>query len=85
MSHETEAPPEDVLRRMLQAVVLPKAVSAFEASYLQRMNRIALLFFYAHLPAFLLIAWANDTDPLFTAVLISTPCRGSCWPGVSPI
>jgi len=62
---QTETRP-GILRRMLQAVVLPKTVTAFEESYLERMNKIASAFFYAHLPIFMLIAWINDTDPLFT-------------------
>jgi two-component system, chemotaxis family, sensor kinase CheA len=53
-------------RRVGSALVLPKNVTAFEVSYLQRMNRIALLFFYAHLPIFLLLAWLNDTGVAFT-------------------
>jgi len=58
-----------IFRRMGQAIVLPKTVSAFESSYLERMNRIALAFFYGHLPVFLLISWLNETDPLFTLML----------------
>lgn len=52
--------------RIGHAIVLPKAVTAFEESYLQRMNKIALLFFYAHLPIFLLFAWLNATGVAFT-------------------
>ena len=71
MSHEaaTSEVRASVFHRMLRACVLPKTVSAFEQSYLARMNKIALAFFYAHLPIFLLISWVNDTDPLFTLFL----------------
>ena len=58
-----------IWRRMLRALVLPPTVSAFEASYLRRINRIAQVFFCTHLPIFVLLAWVNDTDPLFAAVL----------------
>ncbi len=52
-------------------VVLPPQVSVFEASYLRRMNRVAFWFFAAHIPAFTLVAFLNDTDPLFAASLTS--------------
>lgn len=70
-----------LLRRIFGAIVLPKTVSAFENSYLERMNKIAMGFFYAHLPIFLLVAWLNDTDPLLTAILTTAvllvPALGS--------
>jgi two-component system chemotaxis sensor kinase CheA len=51
---------------ILDAVVLPKHVSAFERSYLQRMNRVGLVFFALHVPALTLFAFLNDTGPLLT-------------------
>ena len=33
------------MRRFIDYIVLPKAISDFEASYLRRINRIGLLFF----------------------------------------
>ncbi|MFK7742195.1 MAG: ATP-binding protein [Planctomycetota bacterium] len=72
--------PRNIWQRLVRAVVLPPEVSAFERSYLERINRIALVFFYAHLPAFLLIAWINDTGPLFTfgltAAVLAVPTLG---------
>jgi two-component system chemotaxis sensor kinase CheA len=56
----------DKLKRFL---VLPGRPSAFEESYLGRMNRVAFAFFALHVPALALIAAANDTDPLLVALL----------------
>lgn len=69
-------------RRILDAIVLPKTVSAFEASYLKRMNKIALAFFWGHLPIFALLAYLNGTGPvqvsLLTLAVLAVPtiaCR----------
>ena len=56
-------------QRLLNTLLLPKQVSAFEASYLQRMNRIALWFFVAHFPVFMGIAALNGTGVLPVAAL----------------
>ncbi len=50
-------------------LVLPSEVTAFEHNYLTRLNKIALYFFYAHIPIFMLVAWAADTGPLFALIL----------------
>lgn len=50
-------------------LVLPKEVTAFEQGYLTKMNKIALYFFYAHIPVFMLVAWIAGTGPLFALVL----------------
>src|SRR5437868_326529 len=48
---------------------LPREISAFERSYLRRMNRIALIFFYLHVPAFVGVAALAHTSMLQAAVL----------------
>lgn len=48
-----------MFQRLLQSIVLPPQVTEFERNYLARVNRIALWFFVAHLPAFMLIALVN--------------------------
>ncbi len=53
---------KDVLR-------LPEQITAFEASYLERVNRIAMWFFAGHVPAFVAVAYFNDTGPLTALVL----------------
>src|SRR5262245_22701737 len=55
--------------KLWRYLFLPHEISAFERSYLRRMNRIALIFFYCHLPAFLGVAWLAKTSVLQVAVL----------------
>lgn len=57
------------MSNIMKYVALPKEVSAFEHNYLSRLNRIALYFFYAHIPVFMLVAWAADTGPLLALML----------------
>lgn len=54
---------------IIKYMVLPKEVTDFENNYLTRLNKIALYFFYAHIPVFMLVAWAADTGPLFALFL----------------
>ncbi len=58
-----------MLSRILHALVLPAEITAFERQYLAKMNRIALYFFWAHLPVFVIYAWGNGTRPLLAALL----------------
>jgi hypothetical protein len=39
--------------KLWRYLFLPREISEFERSYLHRMNRIALIFFYLHVPAFI--------------------------------
>jgi two-component sensor histidine kinase/HPt (histidine-containing phosphotransfer) domain-containing protein len=48
---------------------LPREISAFERSYLRRMNRIALIFFYLHVPAFIGVAALAGTSIVQAAIL----------------
>jgi len=61
---------------ILNFLVLPKEVSDFERDYLTRVNRIALVFFAMHVPAFTLIAWLNGTGPGLAALLTLTVLSG---------
>lgn len=65
----TEVPSTSLFRRVVDGVVLPPEVTAFERQYLARMNRVALYFYWAHLPIFVLIAAINGTGPLTAAIL----------------
>lgn len=65
-----------MIARTLKYLVLPATHSDFEAGYLVRMNRIATWFFVAHLPAFVLIAWLNQTNPLLAGVLTAATLAG---------
>ena len=64
------------MNAVLRYLILPSGVSAFEARYLQRMNRVALAFFWAHLPVFMLVAWGNDTGVLAASVLTTALLAG---------
>jgi two-component system chemotaxis sensor kinase CheA len=65
------------MTEILKKVVLPKQISAFEARYLERINRISLAFFALHLPVFALVALINHTKPgwavLLTALVLVGP------------
>lgn len=60
-----------MLSRVLPFLRLPAPISAFERAYLTRMNRLGLLFFALHVPAFALLALFNDTNPLLALALTS--------------
>ncbi len=51
------------MRKLLEYVVLPKEITSFEASYLRKVNRIALGFFALHVPVLIALAWLNGTRP----------------------
>jgi two-component sensor histidine kinase/HPt (histidine-containing phosphotransfer) domain-containing protein len=55
--------------KLWRYLFLPREISAFEQSYLRRMNRIALIFFYLHVPAFVGVAALAGTSMLQAAVL----------------
>ena len=57
------------VRSLLSALVLPPQITQFERDYLARMNRIALVFFAAHVPFLATVAFLNDTGPLSAVVL----------------
>lgn len=59
------------MARLLRYMVLPREVSAFEASYLARINRIALVFFWLHVPTFALIAGVGGSS-IIEALLLTT-------------
>jgi two-component system chemotaxis sensor kinase CheA len=54
--------------RLLSYLVLPREITDFERSYLRRLNRIALIFFYLHVPAFVGIAALAGTSMVQAAV-----------------
>lgn len=50
-------PMKNLIRPVLAAVVLPSEITRFEREYLARMNRIALVFFAAHVPFMAFVAF----------------------------
>jgi two-component system chemotaxis sensor kinase CheA len=64
------------MRRFIDYIVLPKAISDFEASYLRRINRIGLLFFALHIPVMFVIAWGNASGPWLALALTTAIFAG---------
>ena len=66
----------DVLKPLRKTVVLPRKITSFEVEHLRKMNRLATVFFACHIPAFILIAWFNETRPSVALVLTSLVVAG---------
>lgn len=62
--------------RVLDVLILPKEISAFERQYLARVNRLTMQFFVLHIPVFILVAWFNDTQPLLALLLTAAVAAG---------
>lgn len=50
--------------RVTKYLRLPKEITPFEQRYLTRLNKVALVFFYLHVPALMVVAWVAGTGPL---------------------
>ena len=50
---------------------LPKEVSIYEINYVKKINKLALSFFYCHIPLLMGIAFLNNTNPLLALLLTS--------------
>jgi two-component system chemotaxis sensor kinase CheA len=57
------------MKSVLKYLVLPHEITEFERSYLRRMNRIALVFFYLHVPVFIAVAALAGTSIVQAATL----------------
>lgn len=62
--------------KLLRYLILPREVTAFETTYLRRLNRIALGFFWLHPPALVAVALLAGTSPLAAAALATTAALG---------
>lgn len=58
-----------LMNRLVRYLRLPSEVTAFEDRYLRRMNRIALGFYWLHVPAFMVVAALSGTSELLAGVL----------------
>ena len=65
-----------MLDRIRPYLSLPSDISSFEMAYLKRMNQIGALFFAAHIPIFMLVAWLNDTGVVLAGVLSAVVSAG---------
>lgn len=57
------------MKKFFGAAILPPQVSDFERGYLERLNRIATIFFALHVPVFMLVAYLNETGPFVAGCL----------------
>lgn len=57
--------------RIAKYLALPAEITPFERGYLTRLNRVALGFFYLHIPALMAIAWVAGTGVMFAFFLTS--------------
>jgi two-component system chemotaxis sensor kinase CheA len=64
------------MKSLLRYLVLPKEISAFEARYLARMNRVGLVFFALHVPVMMALAFFNETRPWLALVLSGAVVAG---------
>ncbi|MEO8878689.1 MAG: hypothetical protein ABI461_24075, partial [Polyangiaceae bacterium] len=64
------------MSKIISFLVLPKEISEFERQYLNRVNRVALVFFLMHVPVMMLVAFMNHTGPLLALVLTSAVVSG---------
>src|SRR5258708_32242051 len=56
--------------QILKYLALPREMTPFEQRYLTRVNKVALIFFYLHIPALMAVAWVAGTGVL-SALLLS--------------
>ena len=52
-------------------LALPAEITPFERRYLTRLNRVALIFFFLHIPVLMGVAWLTGTGVLFAFALTS--------------
>ena len=57
------------MKKLMSYLLLPDEISQFERQYLARINRIALIFFVFHVPAFICVALVAGTSAIQAAVL----------------
>ncbi|HEY8945875.1 MAG TPA: ATP-binding protein [Polyangiaceae bacterium] len=64
------------MKKVANFLLLPREITEFERGYLQRVNRIAVWFFAAHIPLFAIIAAWNGTRPALAVLLTSAVLVG---------
>ncbi len=50
-------------------LALPPEITQFERRFLAHINKVALIFFYLHIPVLMAVAWAAGTGPITALVL----------------
>jgi two-component system chemotaxis sensor kinase CheA len=64
------------MNKLLAYLTLPPQISAFERTYLGRMNRVGAWFFALHPPLLAVVAWVAGTGPLQAIVLGALTAAG---------
>ena len=54
---------------------LPSEITAFERRFLLHLNKIALAFFYLHIPVLMAVAWSAGTGPMLALVKLGCTYR----------
>jgi HPt (histidine-containing phosphotransfer) domain-containing protein/two-component sensor histidine kinase len=55
--------------QLTRYLALPAEITPFERRFLAHLNKIALIFFYLHIPVLMGVAWAAGTGPMLALVL----------------
>jgi two-component system, chemotaxis family, sensor kinase CheA len=50
-------------------LTLPAEITPFEQRFLARLNKVALVFFFLHIPVLMAVAWAAGTGPMYALAL----------------
>lgn len=56
-------------RQWTKYLALPPEITPVEDRFLGRLNKVALIFFYLHIPVLMMVAWAAGTGPLYALAL----------------
>jgi two-component system chemotaxis sensor kinase CheA len=56
-------------RQWTKYLALPAEITLFEQRFLARLNEVALIFFYLHIPVLMAVAWAAGIGPLYALAL----------------
>lgn len=67
---------KETIASILNTIRLPAEMTKFEGEYLARVNKIATWFFALHVPAFMLVAYVNDTGPSMAVLLTAAVLVG---------
>ena len=64
------------MHQLIRYVRLPDEITEFERTYLARMNKVALGFYWLNLPLMLTVAFFNQTNPLLALILTTITLVG---------
>ncbi|MEE4301945.1 MAG: ATP-binding protein [Pseudomonadales bacterium] len=62
--------------KLTDYLILPGEITPFERGYLKRINKVALIFFYLHVPVLGAVAWVSGTGVLEALALMALVLAG---------